>query len=126
MILSDSDAVIARFYIGEHDYTTHRRVAAAAALYFEGATVTEAIGVWRNETERSTVIEVIEPSTTDLAARAPVVARQLAIEYDQDAVLVVLQSKGQTRSILVDGKPAKVTLNLPPNLSLDQIKAELS
>lgn len=77
--------MIHRLYIGTGDTSTVRRI---VARYVEGATVWSATGIWRGESELSTVVEIIGADNRPYH-HIRNLATELRKAFDQESVLWV-------------------------------------
>jgi hypothetical protein len=77
--------ILHRLYIGIPEGRTLSDDAKFAAIRFDGATVTETTGIWKGSTERSAVVEVLDPRP----GRVDSFVAWGKVEFQQKEILVV-------------------------------------
>ena len=70
---------------------------------FHGATITRTVGVWNRSTESGFTLEIVHSYKIALEHSAQVIARRLAIEYEQESVLVTIETIVSAVLVSADG-----------------------
>ena len=87
----------AKLYFSDTDEQTREAAISRSAelvseVGFHGATITRTVGIWNRSTEHGFTLEIVHPYKIDLEYSAQIIARRLALEYEQESVLVTVET----------------------------------